>query len=85
MGDDKVAPMDVDNENDTVIKAYYDWSGPCGKEYGIDAVCGSTPLGMFARIPGNHSRRLPEFSVSGKSLRMALCRLPSGKGPSTLF
>ena len=38
MGDDKVAPMDVDNENDTAIKAYYDWTGPFVKQYGIDGL-----------------------------------------------
>jgi len=37
MGDDKVALMDVDTENDSVVKAYHDWIAPFVKEYGIDA------------------------------------------------
>ena len=38
MGDDKIALMDVDTENDSVVKAYYDWIGPFVKEYGIDGL-----------------------------------------------
>ena len=45
--------------------------GPASKSMAL-TVCGSTPLGIFARISGNHSRRLRGFSVSRKSLRMAL-------------
>ncbi len=36
MGDDKVALMDVNTENDSVVNAYYDWIGPFVKECGID-------------------------------------------------
>jgi len=36
MGDDKVALLDVDTENDSVVKAYHDWIGPFVTEYGID-------------------------------------------------
>ena len=84
MGDDKVTLMDVDTENETVVKAYYDWIGPSSKSMAL-TVCVSTALGIFARISGNHSRRLPESSVSGRSLIMTLRWIPSGKGPSTLF
>ena len=38
MGDDKVALMDVNTENDSVAKSYYDWIGPFVKEYGIDGL-----------------------------------------------
>jgi len=38
MGDDKVALMDVDPENDSVVKAYHDWIGRFVKEYGIDGL-----------------------------------------------
>jgi len=38
MGDDKVALMDVDTENDSVDKAHCDWIGPFVKEYGIDGL-----------------------------------------------
>ena len=59
MGNDKVALMDVDTENDSVVKACYDCIGPSSKSI-ASTVCGSTPLGIFARIYGNHSRRLPD-------------------------
>jgi len=36
MGDDMVALMDVDTENVSVIKAYYDWIEPFVKEYATD-------------------------------------------------
>jgi len=38
MGDDKVALVDVDTGNDSVVKAYHDWIGPFVKEYGIDGL-----------------------------------------------
>ncbi|SRR5258706_1696339 len=47
-------------------------------------VCVSTPSVIFARISGNHSRRLPEFSVSGKYLSRILQRCPSGEDPFKL-
>ena len=38
MGDDKVALMDINTENNTVVKVYNDWIGPFVKEYGIDGL-----------------------------------------------
>ena len=34
-----VTVIDVDIENDSVAKAYYDWIGLFVKEYGIDGLC----------------------------------------------
>ena len=38
MGDSNVTLMDVNTENDSIIKAYCDWIGPFVEEYGIDGL-----------------------------------------------
>jgi len=78
LGDDKVALIDVDTENDSIVKAYYDWTEHFVKEYGID----DQRIGA-ARI--DFWRRLPVFSVSGESLRMTLRRRLSGKDPDSIL
>ena len=82
-GDNVVTLMDVDVENDSVVKVYYDWMGPLSKNMAL-TVCVSAPSGI-ARIAGNSSRELPEFSASGNALGMTLQLHPRGKDPSTLF
>jgi alpha-amylase len=84
MGDDKVALMDVNTENDSVVKAYYDWIGPFVKEYGIDGL----RIDAARHIRKDFWQPFAEAAgvfVSEKSLRMTLQRLPSGKDLSTLF
>ena len=44
-------------------------------------VCVSMPHSIFAWIFGNPSRRLQEYSVSGKSLKMTLQRRPVARAP----
>ena len=62
MGDDNVALMDVDTENDSVVKAYCDWIGPFFKGYGIDGLRIDAAR-HIQRISGNHSRR--SFCIGG--------------------
>ena len=38
MGENMVTLMDVDIENDSVVKAYYEWIGLFVKEFGIDGL-----------------------------------------------
>jgi len=71
MWDDKIALMDVDTENDSVVKAYYDWTGCFVEEYGID----SLRTDAARRIQADFWQPFAEAAGASsirKSLRMTL-------------
>ena len=68
---DKVALMDVDTENDSVLKVYYDWTGCFVKEYGIDSL--RTDAARHIQVDFWQSfTEAAGASCIGKSLRMTL-------------
>ena len=72
--------MDVDIENDPVIKAYYDWIGPFVKVYDIDGLQIDAARRSRADFWQPFAGAVGVFCI-GEVFEDDLRRLPRGKGP----